>query len=357
MKYKKKLKKASSIKKTGMAPGMLLFTGERKMETPNIELITYNKESISEYKFDTIEEALSKMSATQEMKWLNIEGLHEVEIVKQIVDHFKMHKLSGEDILSIGQRPKFDDYDHYEHVVAKMFQIEDNSINDEQITILFSDNYLITFQEKEGDVFNNVRTRLFEGKGNIRGRQSDYLAYALLDSIVDHYFIAVEHFANVIEEFEIEVLAHPSEKLLPRLNDLRQEAAYMRRSVFPLREAVNQFEKSEAPYIHKETKLFIRDLYDHTLQVIESITVLKESVNGLLDLYMSSLSNKMNNVMKVLTIVSTIFIPLTFIAGIYGMNFINMPELEYKYGYLFTMIGMAVLTLLMIIYFKRKKWL
>lgn len=357
MKYNKKKKKVSPIKKTGMAPGQFFFTGERKMERPNIELITYNSEEINELKFDTIEDALVKMTDNPHMLWLNIEGLHEVDIVKKIVKHFKMHKLSGEDILSIGQRAKFDDYEHYVHVVTKMFQIKNGEIEDEQITIVFGEGFLITFQEKDGDVFDHLRTRLADDKGQIRSRHSDYLAYALLDSIVDHYFIAVEHFANIIDEFEDEVLARPSDQLLPKLNELRQEAAFMRRSVFPLREAVSQFEKLEATFIHKETKFFIRDLYDHTIQVIESISVLKESVNGLWNLYMSSLSNRMNNVMKVLTIVSTIFIPLTFIVGVYGMNFTNMPELEYKYGYLITLIGMAVLTLLMILYFKRKKWL
>jgi magnesium transporter len=357
MKYNKKSKKASPIKKTGMAPGQYLFTGERKMDRPNIELLAFDQDKIDEFKFDNIEDALSKMDVTSNMLWLNIEGLHETEIVRKIVEHFKLHKLSGEDILSTGQRPKFDDYDHYVHAVAKMFQIENGNIVDEQITIIFGERLLITFQEKEGDVFDYVRNRLFEGKGQIRSRQSDYLAYALLDSIVDHYFIAIEHFANVVEKLELEVLAHPSDTSLPQLNELRQEAAYIRRSVFPLREAINQFEKLEAPYMHKETKFFIRDLYDHTIQVIDSVSILKESVNGLLDLYMSSVSNRMNNVMKVLTIVSTIFIPLTFIAGVYGMNFKNMPELEYKYGYLITMIGMTVLTLLMIFYFKRKKWL
>jgi len=357
MKQSKKRKNTGKTKKTGMAPGMYIFTGERKMDEPIIQLITYNSEEINEFNFNTIDEALSKMKSLSQMLWLNIEGLHDIEIIRKIVEHFDMHKLSGEDILSIGQRPKLDDYDHYVHIVAKMFQTEDDIIKDEQITIVFGENFLITFQEKKGDVFSHVRNRLLEGKGQIRSRHSDYLAYALLDSIVDHYFIAVEHFANTVEEFEVEVLTHPSEKLLPKLNELRQEASYMRRSVFPLREAISQFEKSEVKYIHKETKYFIRDLYDHTIQVIESVTVLKESVNGLLDLYMSSLSNRMNNVMRVLTIVSTIFIPLTFIVGVYGMNFANMPELEYKYGYLITLIGMAILTLLMIFYFKRKKWL
>lgn len=357
MKYSEKRKKVNPIKKTGMAPGMYLYTGERKMDVPNIELLTFDKTDINDFKFDTIEDALSKMDASQQTLWLNIEGLHETELIKKIVEHFKLHKLSGEDILSVGQRPKLDEYEEYVHIVTKMFRIENENINDEQITILFGERFLITFQEKEGDVFDHVRNRLFEGKGQIRSRKTDYLAYALLDSIVDHYFIAIDHFANIIEELEVDVLTHPSEKLLPKLNELRQDAAYIRRSVFPLREAVNQFEKLEVTYMHKETRFFIRDLYDHTVQVIETVGILKESVKGLLDLYMSSVSNRMNNVMKVLTIVSTIFIPLTFIVGVYGMNFTNMPELKYKYGYLITLIAMAVLTLLMIFYFKRKKWL
>jgi magnesium transporter len=354
---KRRRSKSSQLKKTGMAPGQFLFTGEQKVENTSLQLMTYDKSEIEELSIDTIEEALTKIGNTNKMSWLNVIGLHETDIIKSIVEHFDLHKLSGEDILSVGQRPKLDEYEHYIHIVAKMFRIEDGNIEDEQITILFAEGLLITFQEKEGDVFNTVRERLIEDKGQIRQRHTDYLAYALLDSIVDHYFIAIEHFGNVIEELEVELLENPSDKILPNLHEVRREASYIRRSVFPMRETVNRFEKLEVPYMHKETKLFIRDLYDHTVQVIETVTVLKDAVSGLLDLYMSSVSNRMNNVMKVLTIVSTIFIPLTFIAGVYGMNFTNMPELEYKYGYLITMIAMAILTLLMIFYFKRKKWL
>lgn len=356
-KNKKKRTKSSQLKKTGMAPGSYLFTGEQKVENTSIQLISYNKNDIDESTFTDIEDALVKIDKSEKMSWLNVIGLHDIQIIKKIAEHFDLHKLSGEDILSVGQRPKLDEYDHYIHIAAKMFRVEEGSIEDEQVTIIFAKGLLITFQEKEGDVFNGVRERLFENKGQIRQRHTDYLAYALLDSIVDHYFIAIEHFGNVIEELEVELLENPSDKILPDLHEVRREASYIRRSVFPLREAVSRFEKLEVPYMHKETKLFIRDLYDHTVQVIETVTVLKDAVSGLLDLYMSSVSNRMNNVMKVLTIVSTIFIPLTFIAGVYGMNFTNMPELEYKYGYLITMIAMAILTLLMIFYFKRKKWL
>lgn len=356
-KVKKVRNKSSQLKKTGLAPGTLMYTGEQKVENTSLQLITYNKDEIDETHFTDIEEALNQISRTDQMSWLNVIGLHEIDIIKRLVEHFDFHKLTGEDILSVGQRPKLDEYENYIHIVSKMFRINNGEIEDEQVTIIFADHLLITFQEKEGDVFNGVRTRLFESKGQIRQRGTDYLAYALVDSIVDHYFIAIEHFGNVIEELEMELLENPSDEILPTLHEVRREASYIRRSVFPMREAVSRFEKLEVPYMNSETKLFIRDLHDHTIQVIETVTVFKDTVSGLMDLYMSSVSNRMNNVMKVLTIVSTIFIPLTFIAGIYGMNFTNMPELEYKYGYLITMIAMAILTLLMIFYFKRKKWL
>lgn len=356
-KSKKKRSKGSHLKKVGMAPGQFLFTGEQRVKNTSLQLITYNKSEIEETKFSTIEEALTKIDKSDKMCWLNIIGLHETNIIKSIVEHFDLHKLSGEDILSIGQRPKLDEYHNYIHIVAKMFRVNNGEIEDEQITIIFADHLLITFQEKEGDVFNGVRDRLFDEKGQIRTRKTNYLAYALLDSIVDHYFIAIEHFGNIIEELEIELLENSSDDILHKLHEIRREASYIRRSIFPMREVINRFEKLEPPYMDKETKLFIRDLYDHTVQVIENVNVFKDEVSGLLDLHMSSVSNRMNNVMKVLTIVSTIFIPLTFIVGIYGMNFDHMPELKYKYGYLITLIAMSILTLLMIYYFKRKKWL
>ncbi|PWH86823.1 magnesium/cobalt transporter CorA [Brumimicrobium oceani] len=356
-KQKKKRKKNNRIKKTGMAPGMFLFTGEQKTDKTTFQVINFDENEIEENSFDNIEAALAKVDQTHKTSWLNIDGLHETDNIKRVVEHFNLHKLSGEDILSIGQRPKLDDYEHYVHIVAKMFSVNNEEIEDEQVTIIFADRLLITFQEKQGDVFNGVRERLFDAVGQIRTRKSDYLAYALLDSIVDNYFITIEHFGDLIEELEIELLEDPSDEILPRLHEVRRQASYLRRSVFPLRETVSRFEKLELPYMFKETKFFIRDLHDHTVQVIETVTVFKDAVGGLLDLYMSSVSNRMNNVMKVLTIVSTIFIPLTFIAGVYGMNFGNMPELQYKYGYHITMIAMAVLTLLMIFYFKRKKWL
>lgn len=360
MKHKKKSitkRRKQSVQKTGMAPGTFFFTGKQQMEKTEIHLLAYNESQIDEFSFDNIELALKKMQEFDRLLWLNIIGLHDTELVQKVVTHFDLHKLSGEDILNIGQRPKLDEYENYTHITIKSFQTLDKTTEEEQISIIFAANLLISFQEKTSTVFNNVRDRIIEAKGQIRHRQSDYLAYALMDTIVDQYFITIEQFGDTTEDLEDEILSNPSEGLLSKLSEIRKEASYIRRSVYPIREVASRFEKLDNPYIHKETKLFIRDLYDNTIQAIENVSIFKDTINNLLDLYMNSVSFRMNSIMKVLTIVSTIFIPLTFIVGVYGMNFTNMPELEYKYGYLFVMIGMAILTLLMILYFKRKKWL
>ncbi|MEX1192564.1 MAG: magnesium/cobalt transporter CorA [Brumimicrobium sp.] len=343
--------------KLGLAPGSLIFTGEQKMDNVEIEIIQFNETSIENKSFENIEGALKFAKSNDQISWLNIDGLHDVEIVEKVMQHHNLHRLSGEDILSIGQRPKLDEYANYIHVVLRMFMLNNNEIEDEQITFILTDKCLITFQEKTGDVFNFVRKRLFEGKGQIRSRGADYLMYAIIDSVVDHYFVILEHFGDKIEDLEIELLEHPTNEVLKKLHLLRREALQLRRTVYPLREVVNRLEKQESNLIQPETKLFIRDLYDHTIQVIETIEVFRDSASGLLDLYMNSVSNKMNEIMKLLTIISTIFIPLTFIAGVYGMNFENMPELGYRYGYGIAMLVMFVLAVVMIIFFKRKKWL
>ncbi len=360
MKFKKikvNKKKKQSNQKMGTAPGTFTFTGKKKMESVEIHLLAYNESAIEEFSFDKIDAALKKMEKLNRVLWLNIIGLHDTELIKTLVKYFNLHKLSGEDILNVGQRPKLDEYEDYIHIAMKSFHTVGNNSEEEQITLIFFDSLLISFQENTSPVFDNVKNRLLEGKGHIRQRQSDYLAYALMDSIVDQYFTAIEKFGNITEDLEDDILKNPTEGLMSELSEIRKEVSYIRRSVYPIREVASRFEKLEKPYIHKETKLFIRDLYDNSVQAIENVSAFKDTINSLLDLYMNSVSFRMNNIMKVLTIVSTIFIPLTFIVGIYGMNFTNMPELEYKYGYLFVMIGMAVLTLLMILYFKRKKWL
>lgn len=351
-------KRNKTKSKLGLAPGSLIFTGQQKMEKAVFSLLVYNENGVQEKTPKNLEEVIHLIDTTKETLWINIDGIHDENIIESICSKLLVHKLSMEDILSVGQRPKIDEFDNYIHLVLKMMMLnERDEIEDEQISFILHKNILISFQEKTGDVFEGVRKRIVEGKGFIRKRGSDYLLYALVDSVVDHYFLILEALGEKIETLETELLLNPDESVLAKLHHLRRETLDLRRSVYPLREVISRFEKIDETILNPDVRIFIRDLYDHTIQVIETIEVLRESASGLLDLYMNSVSNKMNEIMKVLTIMASIFIPLTFIAGVYGMNFSYMPELEYKYGY-FVIWGVMILVLVgMLIYFKRKKWL
>ncbi len=345
--------------KHGLAPGSLVFTGVQKMEGTRITLIQYNESVYQEQELKSIDDLLGLMKDFKGVSWINIDGVHDTKTVELIGGHLGLHKLTMEDVLSIGQRPKIDTYDDYLFIVLKMFMYKENThdLEDEQISFILKENTLLTFQEKEGDVFTHVRNRIKEGKGWSRKRGADYLLYALVDAVVDHYFLVMETLGEAIENIESDLLSAKDDAILPKIHALRNETLYLRRSVYPLREVVNRLEKSEHPAINPDTKIFIRDLYDHTIQVIESIEVFREMASGLVDLYMNTISNKMNSVMKVLTIIATIFIPLTFVVGIYGMNFENMPELGWRYGYFLILGLMVLIVLLMVIYFRKKKWM
>ncbi|MCR9183049.1 MAG: magnesium/cobalt transporter CorA [Flavobacteriaceae bacterium] len=352
---RKKHKRKSKI---GLAPGTLIFTGQQKMEKAVFSVLIYNENGVREIIPKDLDEVVHLIDSTKETLWVNIDGIHDENIIESICSKLLVHKLSMEDILSVGQRPKIDEFDNYIHLVLKMVMLNSaDEIEDEQISFIHHKNILISFQEKTGDVFDGVRKRIIEGKGFIRKRGSDYLLYALVDSVVDHYFLILEALGEKIETLETELLLNPGESVLAKLHHLRRETLDLRRSVYPLREVISRFEKIDDTILNPDVRVFIRDLYDHTIQVIETIEVLRESASGLLDLYMNSVSNRMNEIMKVLTIMASIFIPLTFIAGVYGMNFSHMPELEYKYGYFVVWGVMVIVFLIMMIYFKRKKWL
>jgi len=353
-KYKRKLK-------AGLAPGTLVFTGEKKMEEVDFSAIRTGENFFKEDKPKSVLEVIQFMSQPMDQgtSWINIDGLHDEDKVAEICQHLRLHKLTMEDILSVGQRPKLEEHESYLHIVLKMCRIHanDGSIDEEQLSFVLQGNLLVTFQEKTGDVFENVRMRMKEGKGMIRKRGAGYLLYALMDAVVDHYFVVLEVLGERLEEMELELLDNPGKDSLGRLHLLRREIIGLRRSVYPLREVISQFSKIEEHGIDKNTQVFIRDLYDHTIQVIETIEVFRDMATGLLDLYMNSVSNKMNEIMKVLTIIATIFIPLTFVAGVYGMNFEYMPELAWRFGYFGVMGFMLLSALLMLVYFKRKRWL
>lgn len=345
--------------KVGLAPGSLIFTGEQKVSKISIDLIRYQAEEYEEKTYHSIDEVLQLMDGTPGVSWINIEGLHDVSVIEKIGARFDLHKLTLEDILHVGQRPKIDEYDGFLFAILNMIYLQspNSGIESEQLSFILKDNNLITFQEKKGDVFEYVRIRLRDGKGQIRFRRADYLMYALIDAVIDHYFLILEKLGDNLDDLEYELFKNPDEQILAQIHFLRREMLHVRRSVYPLREVISRFQKVEPPVVEKTTGVFIRDLYDHTIQVIETVEVLRDMASGMLDLYMSSISNKMNNVMKVLTIIATIFIPLTFIAGIYGMNFEYMPELQWKWGY-FAALGIMLLIIVgMLAFFKKNKWL
>lgn len=357
MATKKKISKKRSSK-TGLPPGTLVHVGEKKVESVKITFIDYDEQNFQEKQVTKIEECL-KLKDTPTVSWINIDGLHDIELLEKLGKGFDLHPLILEDILSTGQRPKFEDYEKHIFIVLKMlsFRDENRSVETEQVSLILGPNYVISFQERIGDVFDPIRERIRNAKGRIRKTGPDYLAYALLDSIVDNYFIILEKLGEKIESMEEDVIGNPTERTVHKIHLLKREMIFLRKSIWPLRELIRGLQTSETSLINEATDIYMRDVYDHTIQIIDTIESFRDMVSGLLDIYLSSLSNKMNAVMKVLTIIATLFIPLTFVAGIYGMNFEYMPELKLKWGYGAVWLVMIVIAAIMLFYFRRKKWL
>jgi magnesium transporter len=347
-----------SSKKAGMSPGIVVHVGEQKIETARITLMSYDPARLEEKELTRIEESFAYRD-TPPVSWINIDGLHEVELIEKIGTHFNIHPLTQEDIVNTGQRPKVEDFEEYIYIVIKMLKFDETTghITSEQVSLIVGPHYLLSFQETEGDVFNSVRERIRKGRVHIRRSGPDYLAYALIDAVVDHYFLMLEKMGEKIEHFEEQLPLQPTPEILQAIYDLKRELVYFRKQVWPIREVLNTWQKAESSIIEEANKVFIRDVYDHTVQVIDTIDSFRDIITGVMDLYLSTVSNKMNEVMKVLTIMATIFIPLTFIAGIYGMNFKYMPELEWKWSYPVLWIVLIAIFLGMMFYFKRKKWL
>jgi magnesium transporter len=346
------------MKKPGASPGSLVFVGEQKLENVRISVIDYDPEHLTEKEVASIEETFG-FRDTASVTWINLWGLHDVEVIEKLGKHFGLHSLLLEDILNTTQRPKIEDFGEYIYIALKMIHHDPatQSSIQEHVSIVIGHNFVLSFQERVGDVFENVRVRLRSGKGRIRKMGPDYLAYALMDALVDGYFVVLESVGERVEALEEEVMGDPDTETLQNIHRLKREAILMRRAVWPLREVVSIFEKGESDLVHEGTDIFLRDLYDHTIQIIDTIESYRDVVSGLMDLYMSVISNKMNEVMKVLTIIATIFIPLTFIAGIYGMNFEYMPELGWRSAY-FVVWGIIVgVGAAMLLFFRRLKWL
>jgi magnesium transporter len=344
-------------KKAGASPGSLVHIGEKKVDKPRITLIDYDQDQLRERVLHGIEEAfLLKDSPT--MTWINIDGLHDVDIIERTGKNFGIHPLVLEDILNTNQRPKAEEVEDIIFVVLKMLDYDknDDRILSEQFSLVLGPNYLITFQEVQGDVFNIVRERIRKPKSRIRKSGCDYLAYALIDAVVDQYFLILEKLGENIENIEENLLENPDPETLQTLHEMKREMIYLRKQIWPIRELINSLMKVESTLISDSTGLFFRDIYDHTIQVIDTIESYRDILSGMLDIYLSTVSNKMNEVMKVLTIIATIFIPITFIAGVYGMNFKFMPELQWRWGYVMVWAVIVVVAGLMIGFFKKKQW-
>ena len=345
-------------KKAGLPPGTLIHIGEKKADKVRITVIDYDEQHFQEKQVVNIEECF-KFKATPTVTWINIDGLHQIDIIEKLGQHFELHPLILEDILNTGQRPKCEDYEKYIFIVLKMLTFDDENqvIQSEQVSLVLGSNLVISFQEAAGDVFEQIRDRIRNAKGRIRKMPADYLAYALIDAIVDNYFLILEKMGEQIESMEEELIAEPSDKIVHKIHALKRELIFLRKSVWPLRELISSLEKTESSLISDSTEPYLRDVYGHTIQVIDTVESFRDMVSGMLDIYLSSISNRMNAVMKVLTIIATIFIPLTFVAGIYGMNFKYMPELEWRWGYALVLLVMIAIAVVMLLYFRRKKWL
>ncbi|MDW7725588.1 MAG: magnesium/cobalt transporter CorA [Candidatus Methanoperedens sp.] len=345
-------------KTVGLPPGTVVYTGDKKAEKIKITLIDYDEKQFQEREIINIEECFP-FKDEPSVTWINIDGIHETGIIEKIGKHFQVHPLLMEDVVSTGQRPKLEDFESYLFIVLKMlyFNQDGKTIEAEQLSLILGDNFLISFQEREGDIFNPVRELLRKAKGRIRKSGADYLAYTLIDTVVDNYFIILEKLGENLEDIEDELVTEPAAETLMDIHNMKREMIFLRKSVWPLREVISSLERGQSAVIKEPTLIYLKDVYDHTIQVMDTIETFRDMVSGMLDIYLSSISNKMNEVMKVLTIIATIFIPLTFIAGLYGMNFEYMPELSWKWGYFAIWIVMIVIGASMMLYFRRKRWL
>lgn len=342
----------------GLAPGTMVHIGRQKAESTRISLIDYDLASITEKKYDTINEVFPSFQ-TESNSWTNIDGLHDMEIFTELSKELKLHPLLMEDILDTGQRPKLEIYSDHLLVILKMITWNDQEkrIDFEQVSFVLGKNYLLSFQEHQGDVFEHVRQRIRNPQSRIRKMGMDYLLYSLLDAIVDSYFLMLSTVGDQIEELEEDLIENPSNDILSTIHHLKRDVLFLRKSIWHLRTVISNLNREDFQYITPELHTYLRDLYDNTVQVMDTIETYREIISGMLDIYLSSLSNRMNQVMKVLTIFAAIFIPLTFVAGVYGMNFQFMPELGYKLAYPIWWVFVIIITIGMVLYFKKKKWM
>ncbi len=350
-------KKSRVSKKIGLPPGSLIYLGEKKVEKVTIKVTEYDEANAETYEIKSVEE-IDPFTDTPQVTWVSVCGLHETDFLKQVGERFKVHPLVLEDILNTDTRPKIEITDDYLFIVMKMltYNAEHKILETEQVSFILGKTFLFSFSERSDEIFNPIKERISSQLGRIRKRGSDYLLYALMDIVVDNYFLALEKIEERIELLDDEIINTPNKSQIESIYNLRNLLLLIRRSIWPSREIVNQLIKDDSELLNESIEPYLRDLYDHTIHITESIEQQREVTNGLMEIYLSMMSNKMNEVMKVLTVIATIFIPLTFIVGIYGMNFHYMPELEWPWAYFAVWGVMLAVVIAMIFYFKKKDW-
>lgn len=352
----KLIKKRS--KKAGLPPGTLVHIGNKRVEKVKISIIDYDEKQFQEKEIKAIKECFSYKD-TPTVTWINIDGVHEIKVIEEIGKHFNLHPLILEDMVDTDQRPKIKDLGNYIFIILKMlyYTEKDNEMKVEQVSLVLGKNYVISFQEREGDVFDSIRERIRNNLGQIRKAGADYLIYALIDAIIDNYFTVIEKLGEKTENLEDKVISEPNPANVQAIHKLKRDLIFLRKSVWPLREVINILERGDSLLILKATNLYLRDIYGQTIQVMDTVETLRDVLSGILDIYLSSISNRMNEIMKVLTIIATLFIPLTFVVGIYGMNFQYMPELKWIWGYPVVLSVMLIIVIVMLVFFRRKKWM
>lgn len=345
-------------KKAGASPGTMVYIGEKPPEPVKITVIDYGPDRLEEKVIDRVEECFH-FKTKRTVTWVNIDGLRDLDVIRKIGDCYGFHHLVLEDIVNTFQRPKMEDFGSYVFIVFKMltYPAETQKLEIEQVSLILGDNFVLSFQESVGDLFDSVRERIRGGKGRIRTLGADYLMYSLIDAVVDGYFAILENFGDTIEELEEKVVRHPEPQTLRSLYSFKKEILFLRKAVWPMREVISALLRRDSALVTAPIVVYFRDVYDHTVQVIDNVETFRDMLSGLLDIYMSSVSNRLNEVMKILTVFSAIFMPLTFIAGVYGMNFRFMPELRWKYGYLFALLLMLGVVGMMLAFFRRRKWI
>jgi magnesium transporter len=345
-------------RKVGMPPGSLVYTGEKEHQPATITITRYNEQSITESQLEDF--TASQIAADPgEVTWINIRGIAKAKDLEKLGACFKIHPLVLEDIIEVGQRPKVEDYDEYLYIVLNSIRpvTEAEELVAEEISLILGPHYLLSFYSGADDLYAPIRERLLQAKGRIRKMGADYLAYSLIDLVVDNYFVELEKFGDQVESLEDEVVASPSPRTLRDVHRFKNDMIMLRKSLWPLREVIARLERRESPLISEALGNYFRDVYDHTIIAIDTVETYRDILSGMLDIYLSSMSNRLNEIMKVLTIIATIFMPLTFITSLYGMNFKNMPELEWHYGY-YGVIGVVVIIAVsMLEYFRRKQWI